>query len=111
MILVTGGAGFIGSHVVDQLLAAGHAVRAVDALLPAAHRARPDYLDPGAEWIEGDLRDPAVAARVTDGVEHGSHQAAMVGLGVDLDDLPAYVSHNDLATAELLRALARRGFG
>ena len=61
-ILVTGGAGFIGSHVVDALLERGHAVRVVDALLPAAHRERPDYLDPRAEFIEGDLRDEAVAA-------------------------------------------------
>ena len=111
MILVTGGAGFIGSHIVDLLLREGEEVRVVDALLPAAHRERPDYLDPAAELIHADLRDPAVADRVTDGVTHVCHQAAMVGLGVDLRDLPAYVGHNDLATAELLRALAARGFG
>jgi dTDP-L-rhamnose 4-epimerase len=110
MILVTGGAGFIGSHVVDLLLEQGHDVRVLDALLPAAHRERPDYLDPAAEWIEGDLRDPAVADRATDGIAHVCHQAAMVGLGVDLRDLPAYVAHNDLGTAQLLRALAARGF-
>jgi dTDP-L-rhamnose 4-epimerase len=110
MILVTGGAGFIGSHIVDALLAEGEEVRVLDALLPAAHRERPDYLDPAAEFVEGDLRDPAVADRATAGVTHVCHQAAMVGLGVDLGDLPAYVGHNDLATAELLRALAARGF-
>jgi dTDP-L-rhamnose 4-epimerase len=110
MILVTGGAGFIGSHVVDALLAAGHEVRVVDALLPAAHRERPGYVDPAAEWIEGDLRDPGVAARAVRGVSAVSHQAAMVGLGVDLGDLPEYVGHNDLATAQLLRALAAAGF-
>jgi dTDP-L-rhamnose 4-epimerase len=110
-ILVTGGAGFIGSHVVDALLAGGYAVRAVDALLPAAHRERPDYLDPAAEWIEGDLRDPAVAARAVRDVAAVSHQAAMVGLGVDLGDVPDYVAHNDFATAQLLRALAADGFG
>jgi dTDP-L-rhamnose 4-epimerase len=109
-ILVTGGAGFIGSHVVDALLADGHDVRAVDALLPAAHRERPGYLDPAAEWIEGDLRDPAVAARAVRDAAAVSHQAAMVGLGVDLGDLPDYVGHNDLATAHLLRALAASGF-
>jgi dTDP-L-rhamnose 4-epimerase len=109
-ILVTGGAGFIGSHVVDALLADGHDVRAVDALLPAAHRERPGYLDPAAEWIEGDLRDPAVAARAVRDVAAVSHQAAMVGLGVDLGDVPDYVGHNDLATAHLLRALAASGF-
>jgi dTDP-L-rhamnose 4-epimerase len=110
MILVTGGAGFIGSHVVDALLAEGHEVRIVDALLPAAHRERPGYVAAGAEWIEGDLRDPGTAARAVAGVTGVSHQAAMVGLGVDLGDLPDYVGHNDLATAQLLRALAAAGF-
>jgi len=108
MVLVTGGAGFIGSHVVDALLAAGRPVRVLDALLPAAHGGRPDYIPPEAEWLEGDLRDPAVARRAVDGVEAVSHQAAMVGLGADLADLPDYVGHNDLATAVLLAALARR---
>jgi dTDP-L-rhamnose 4-epimerase len=110
MILVTGGAGFVGSHVVDLLLEAGEEVRVLDALLPAAHRERPGYLDPAAELVEGDLRDPAIADRAVRDVTHVCHQAAMVGLGVDLGDLPAYVGHNDLATAELLRALAARGF-
>ncbi len=110
MILVTGGAGFIGSHVVDALLAEGHEVRALDALLPAAHRERPGYLADGAEWLEGDLRDPDVAARAVAGVTAVSHQAAMVGLGVDLGDMPDYVGHNDLATAQLLRALAAAAF-
>jgi dTDP-L-rhamnose 4-epimerase len=110
-ILVTGGAGFIGSHVVDLLLARGHAVRSVDALLPAAHREQPGYLDPAAEWLAGDLRDPEVARRAVAGVTAVSHHAAMVGLGVDLHDLPDYVGHNDLATAQLLRALAASGFG
>jgi dTDP-L-rhamnose 4-epimerase len=110
MILVTGGAGFIGSHIVEGLLEAGEDVRVLDALLPAAHRVRPDYLPPDAEFVEGDLRDPAVAELVVRDVTHVCHQAAMVGLGVDLGDLPAYVGHNDLATAELLRALAARGF-
>jgi dTDP-L-rhamnose 4-epimerase len=110
-ILVTGGAGFIGSHVVDALLARGCEVRVLDALLPAAHRSRPDYLDPRAELIVGDLRDPAVAARAVDGVTAVAHQAAMVGLGIAISDIADYVGHNDLATAQLLRALAASGFG
>jgi dTDP-L-rhamnose 4-epimerase len=109
-ILVTGGAGFIGSHVVDALLERGHAVRVLDVLLPAAHRKRPDYLDPRAELIEGDVRDPRTAARAVDGVAAVCHQAAMVGLGVDIGDIGEYVGHNDLGTAILLRALAARGF-
>jgi dTDP-L-rhamnose 4-epimerase len=109
-ILVTGAAGFVGSHVVDLLVERGHRVRAVDALLPAAHREQPDYLNPGAEWIEGDLRDADVAERAVEGAAAVCHQAAMVGLGVDLGDLPEYVGNNDYATAQLLRALAAGGF-
>jgi dTDP-L-rhamnose 4-epimerase len=109
LVLVTGGAGFIGGHVTEALLAAGHAVRVVDALLAVAHSAPPE-LPPGAELVRGDLRDPAVARAAVAGVDAVSHQAAMVGLGRDLGDMPAYVSHNDLATAELLRALAERRF-
>ncbi len=109
-ILVTGGAGFIGSHVVDALLEAGREVRVLDVLLPAAHRERPEYLDPRAEWIEGDVRDPGTVARAVEGVGAVSHQAAMVGLGTDIGDIADYVGHNDLGTAVLLRALAAGGF-
>src|SRR5215211_1093596 len=109
-ILVTGGAGFIGSHVVDALVDAGHDVRALDTLLPAAHRERPDYLNPAAEWIEGDIRDAETAARATTGASAVCHQAAMVGLGTDIGDIADYVSHNDLGTAVLLRALAAHRF-
>ncbi len=109
-ILVTGGAGFIGSHIVDALVETGASVRVVDALLLAAHSRRPDYLNPEAEWIEGDLRDPAVAERAVAGVSAVSHQAAMVGLGADISDIADYVGHNELATAQLLRALAAGRF-
>ena len=110
MILVTGGAGFIGSHVVDELLERGAQVRIVDALLAAAHRERPGYLDPRAEFLEGDLRDPAVADAACVSVSGVCHQASMVGLGEDISDIADYAGHNDLATAQLLRALAGRGF-
>src|SRR5215210_4141290 len=73
MILVTGGAGFIGSHIVDELLERGEQVRIVDALLPAAHRERPDYIDPRAELVEADLRDEAVATRAVEGVTAVCH--------------------------------------
>ncbi len=109
-ILVTGGAGFIGSHVVDALLDEGHDVRVLDVLLPGAHRERPGYVDERAEWIEGDVGDPAVARAAVDGAEAICHQAAMVGLGTDIGDIADYVGHNDLGTAVLLRALAARRF-
>jgi dTDP-L-rhamnose 4-epimerase len=109
-ILVTGGAGFIGSHVVDALLEEGHDVRVLDILPAAAHRDRPEHVDPRAEWIEGDVRDPETAARAVAGVRAVSHQAAMVGLGADIGDIADYVAHNDLGTAILLRALAAAGF-
>src|SRR5687767_12714018 len=100
-IPVTGAAGFIGSHVVDALVEQEHEVRAVAALLPAAHRGRPGYLNAGADWIEGDLRDPTVAERAARGAAAVCHQASMVGLGTDITDIADYVAHNDLATAQL----------
>ncbi len=109
MILVTGGAGFIGSHIVAQLIADGHQVRVLDALLPTAHRQRPE-IHPDAEFVEADLRDAGTLASVLKGVDAVCHQAAMVGLGADILDLPDYVGHNDLGTAVLLAELAHRRF-
>jgi dTDP-L-rhamnose 4-epimerase len=108
VILVTGGAGFIGSHIVDALVAEGHEVRVLDALLPAAHSVRPSYLNPEADFVEGDVADPETVDRALVGVDAVCHQAAMVGLGLNMGDAPDYVRHNDLGTAVLLEALARR---
>ncbi len=105
-VLVTGGAGFIGSHIVDQLVDDGHDVRVLDLLLPLAHASPPDYLNPGAEFIRADVADREALATALDGVDAVSHQAAMVGLGVDYGDAPDYVRHNDLGTAVLLGELA-----
>jgi dTDP-L-rhamnose 4-epimerase len=109
-VLVTGGAGFIGSHVVDALLARGDGVRILDVLHPAAHAARPDYLDPAAEFMHGDVRDAATVTAALQDVDHVCHQSAMVGLGTDIGDIADYVAHNDLGTAVLLRELARQRF-
>ncbi len=110
VILVTGGAGFIGSHIVDALVEGGYAVRVLDSLLPAAHRRRPDYLNPEAEFVEADVTDPRAVARALRGVEAVGHQAAMVGLGLNLLDIGDYARHNDLGTAVLLSELASAGF-
>jgi dTDP-L-rhamnose 4-epimerase len=109
-ILVVGGAGFIGSFVVDALVGAGHQVRVLDNLHPLAHEGVPEYLNPAAEYTWGDVRDPDTAATAIAGVDAVSHQGAMVGLGVDFADAPDYVAHNSLGTAVLLAALHRRGF-
>jgi dTDP-L-rhamnose 4-epimerase len=110
VILVTGGAGFIGSHVVDALLDLGHPVRILDSLLPAAHRGAAPHLDPRAEFMHGDVGDPDALQRALQGVIGISHQAAMVGLGSDFSDVADYVRQNDLATAVLLRTLAANRF-
>jgi dTDP-L-rhamnose 4-epimerase len=107
VILVTGGAGFVGSHVVDALLGEGVDVRVLDSLL--AHVEVPDYLPKEVELVLGDVRDPETVRRALDGVEHVCHQAGMVGLGDDFLDVTDYVSHNDTGTAVLLRELAAAG--
>ena len=107
-VLVTGAAGFIGSHVADALAAAGHDAVRLDGLHPAAHRT-PPATDPSL--IVGDLRDAGVVRRAVRGADAVVHQAGMVGLGVDLDDLPEYVGCNDLGTAVLLAAMSRAGVG
>lgn len=110
MILVTGGAGFIGSHIVDALVQEGEEVRVLDSLLPAAHRVMPDYLNPQAEFMHGDVTDADTVAAALRGVHAVCHQAAMVGLGENILDIGDYVHHNDLGTAVLLGELARSGF-
>jgi dTDP-L-rhamnose 4-epimerase len=109
-VLVTGGAGFVGSHVVDALVEHGAEVRVLDALHPAAHAREPGYLNQRAEYVWGDVRDEALVARLVGRVDAVSHQAAMVGLGVDPGDVAEYASVNDLGTAVLLRALWRSDF-
>ncbi|WP_069163901.1 NAD-dependent epimerase/dehydratase family protein [Nocardia altamirensis] len=103
-VLLTGAAGFIGSHIRRDLIAAGHEVIAVDLMLPAAH-------GPGAPVPEGirqvDVRDGAALDVLLHGVDVVCHQAAVVGAGVSAQDAPAYASHNDFGTAVLLAAMDR----
>ncbi|QXG75957.1 NAD-dependent epimerase/dehydratase family protein [Modestobacter sp. L9-4] len=112
-VLVTGGAGFIGGAVVSALLGAGHDVRVLDALLPAVHPRYPGR-PPGTEDVDlvvGDVRDPATVDAALAGVDAVCHQAAMVGLGVDVQDMPEYAGINVLGTGVLLAAMDRAGTG
>jgi dTDP-L-rhamnose 4-epimerase len=104
-VLVTGGAGFIGSHLVDRLLAAGHEVRVLDSLDPQVHDGPPDYLDPAAELVVGDVRDADVVRRCLAGVERVYHLAAAVGVGQSMYELVRYTSVNALGAAVLLEEL------
>lgn len=106
-VLVTGGAGFIGSQVVRELAAAGHEAVVFDALLPAAH---PGGHGPReARTVVADLRDAERVRAALAGIDAVCHQAAMVGLGKEFADAPAYVGCNDLGTAVLLAEMAAAG--
>ncbi len=104
-LLVTGGAGFIGSAVVRGALERGMRVRVLDSLRPDVHGADPT-LDDRVELVRGDVRDRAVLDKALTGVEIVCHQAAKVGLGLDFADAPDYVSSNDFGTATMLAAMA-----
>lgn len=109
-VLLTGGAGFIGQHVLRRLLAGQHEVRVLDSLRPDVHRT-PWTPPPGVELQVGDVRDPAAVDLALAGVDGVVHLAAKVGLGVDLQDLPDYASSNDTGTATLVAGMARAGVG
>src|ERR1700722_19609523 len=106
-VLVTGAAGFIGSHIAETMQAAGHEVRGLDSLAPAVHTGRPGYVS--GELVVGDVRDPSVVDEALAGMDAVCHQAALVGLGVDLSDLPGYADVNVTGTAVLLEAMGRHG--
>lgn len=111
-VLVTGAVGFIGSHIVERLSGEGHEVVALDALLPAVHPdpvAARERLPDGVDLVHADVRDAAALRTALRGVETVCHQAAMVGLGLDLSDAPLYAGCNDLGTAVLLAAMAETG--
>ncbi|WP_104192170.1 NAD(P)-dependent oxidoreductase [Cryobacterium sp. Y82] len=126
VVLITGGAGFIGSAIVDAALAHGYTVRVLDSLRADVHGFVPDLptvsgpqrgpgnaswagLDPRVEFVHGDVTEPATVSRALDGIDAVCHQAAKVGLGVDFADAPDYVHSNEVGTAVLLAAMAERG--
>jgi dTDP-L-rhamnose 4-epimerase len=104
-VLVTGGCGFVGSHVVDELLAAGHTVRVLDDLSASTAT----HLPRGVRLDVADVTDPTLVAAAVEEVDAVCHQAAKVGLGRGVDDLADYVRANDLGTAVLLSAMATAG--
>ncbi|HEX4496873.1 MAG TPA: NAD-dependent epimerase/dehydratase family protein [Thermoanaerobaculia bacterium] len=113
-ILITGGAGFVGSHLADELLAHGYRVRALDDLSEQVHgpaAGRPAYLDPEVELQVGDVRDPAAVRRALQGVDAVFHLAARVGVGQSMYEIARYTSVNNLGTAVLLEALIERPVG
>ena len=109
-VLITGGAGFIGSHLADQLLADGQRVRVLDVLTPQVHEdgARPGYLSSDVELHVGDVRDPDAVRRAVAGVDAIVHLAARVGVGQSMYEISEYTSANSLGTAVLLEAILDR---
>lgn len=107
-ILITGGAGFVGSHLADELLQNGYRVRALDFLSSQVHgetSERPAYLHPEVELIAGDVRDPDAVRAALQGVDAVFHLAALVGVGQSMYEIARYTDVNNLGTAVLLEAL------
>lgn len=102
-ILVTGGAGFVGSHLTDALIERGHTVRVLDALAEQVHGGKvPQYLNKDAEFIHADICDEETTDRALDGIDVVYHQAAAVGVVQSMYEIPRFVRANDYGTAVLL---------
>ena len=107
-ILITGGAGFIGSHLADELISNGYQVRALDNLSEQVHGSqgvRPEYLHPEVELQIGDVRNREDVTRALEGVDTVFHLAAMVGVGQSMYQIKDYTEVNNTGTAVLLEAL------
>ena len=110
-VLITGGAGFVGAHVANELLAKGYEVRALDSLHPQIHgrdERRPAYLNEEVELVVGDVRDPLAVERCLHNVDAVYHFASLVGVGQSMYEMERYTSVNNVGTAVLLEALIKR---
>src|SRR5207302_5069481 len=109
-VLITGGAGFIGSHLADALLRGGHTVRALDALDAQVHPSeeRPDYLDPEVELVAADVRDRDAVRRALARIDTVVHFAAAVGVGQSMYEIERYTSINAIGAAVLLEEVVER---
>lgn len=110
-ILITGGAGFIGSHLADELLEKGCHVRVLDNMSEQVHgrsQDRPEYLNPDVELVKGDVRDPEMVEKALKGIDCVYNFAAMVGVGQSMYEIVDYTDVNNLGTATLLEALIAR---
>src|SRR4051794_24786756 len=109
-VLITGGAGFIGSHLADDLLEKGYEVRVMDNLCEQVHGKnceRPEFLNPEVELIVGDVRDPKKVKEALKGVDAVYHYAAMVGVGQSMYQIKEYTDVNNVGTAVLLKELVK----
>ena len=110
-VLVTGGAGFVGSHLVDALLAAGHRVRILDSLEAQVHggdKQAPDYLNPEAELVRGSVLDIDTVRRALEGIDVVFHQAALVGVGQSMYDIARYCQVNTGGAGVLLQQIVNQ---
>jgi dTDP-L-rhamnose 4-epimerase len=107
-ILITGGAGFIGSHLTDELLSHGYDVRIIDNLSPQVHGnsgEKPSYLNKDAEFIYGDIRDKDAVSKCLQGINAVFHLAAAVGVGQSMYEIQKYTSVNNLGTSVLMESV------
>lgn len=110
-ILITGGAGFIGSHLCDELIRNGYHVRVLDNLSPQVHgevTSPPAYLNDQVEFIYGDVRDAAAVHNALQGIDAVYHFAAAVGVGQSMYEIENYTSNNNIGTTVLLEAIIRQ---
>ena len=113
-VLITGGAGFIGSHVANELLSRGYHVRALDTLVSQVHgegQERPTYLNKDVELVLGDVRDPIAVRKALQGVDAVYHFVALVGVGQSMYQIEHYTSVNNVGTAVLMEQIVKRPVG